>query len=73
MIEIRSDDDAEESAGIKTRKVYHYRVSTHTNCTTCDIECVCVCVCVCVLCVVCCVCVGGDVEGGHCAGHARSL
>ena len=25
-IEIRSDDDTEESAGIKTRRVYHYRV-----------------------------------------------
>ena len=27
LIEIRSDDDAEESVGIKTRRVYHYRVS----------------------------------------------
>ena len=26
-IEIRSDDDTEESGGIKTRRVYHYRVT----------------------------------------------
>ena len=25
-IEIRSDDDTEEAGGIKTRRVYHYRV-----------------------------------------------
>ena len=33
MIEIRSDDDTEESGGIKTRRVYHYRVSTYTTAT----------------------------------------
>ena len=30
MIEIRSDGDTEESGGIKTRRVYHYRVGPQT-------------------------------------------